>query len=548
MLTVRNALKMPVFERATLVAGANGQDKVIRRAHIIDLPGATFEWVRGGELLLTSGGFFHDDEERKRGLIPKLASRGMAGMVLSVGWYFSATPPPLREAGNRLDFPIIELPPDIAFIDVTEAVYSQIVGEHYAIHERAQEIQRTLHNLVLEGGTLQLLAEVLSGILKRSVVIENVAFEVLATAQVGTVDMARMRSLSAGRTPPDLAYRLIERGIYKELLEVRRPVRVPAIPDLDMTMQRIVAPIIVAQQIMGFVWLIAGERELTNLDELALEHAATVAALIMFKERAVRQAEITLRGDFLEQIFNVSDAQDPTLVEQAQQLDFNLGLEYQVMVAERTGTAPDHLSPPLLPQVEDRLRALHPALVVPREMRVVILLQGRHPPDGHRIAQELVDSLRAAEMQVLIGIGRAVTNLAGLRVSYNQAVEALKIAQALGQRAGLRNFDELGVLHWLRHLSPKLLGANIYLDAIRRLAEYDEQHHQNLLLTLETYLDVGGVAEVATRLHVHRNTLSYRLERIEQLLDLDLRDPACRMNLYVALKAYRLHNGPAGAI
>lgn len=545
MVTVRDAMKLPIFRHATLVAGANGQDRVIRRVHIIDLPRATFEWAKGGELLLTSGAGLHDDLEAQQALVPKLASKGLAGLVLSVGRYFDSTPESIRRSGNRLNFPVIELPPDVSFIDVTETLYSRIIAEHYTLRERAEEIQRTLHALVLEGGTLQGLAEVLSEILQRSLVIENVAFEVLATAQVGSADGARMRSLSAGRTPPDLAQRLVERGIYRQLLDAKRPVHVPAMPDLDMMMERIVAPIIVAHQIMGFIWLIAGERNLTDIDELALEHAATVSALIMFKEQAVHQAEITLRGDFMEQLFSTGDPQDPALIEQARKLDFKLGLKYQALVAQQTGKGND-LSPDLLDAIERRVQPLHPALVVPRETRVVVLLQGHHLPQGERIAQELADILHEDRLQVLLGIGRAVGNLSGLRSSYEQAVEALEIALALGQREGTQSFDELGVLHWLHHLRPKLLRENRYLDAIHVLAYHDKRHHQDLLRTLELYLDSGSGAAVADRLHIHRNTLGYRLERIQQLLDLDLSDPRCRVNLYVALKSYRLHNSSAG--
>lgn len=150
MLTVRDVLKMPLFERAALVAGANGQDKVIRWVHIIDLPHPTFDWAKGGELLLTSGAGLHDDLDAQQALVPRLVSKGLSGMVLSLGRFFDATPDSIREAGNRLDFPIIELQPEISFIDVTETLFSRIISEHYTMRERAEEIQRTLHALVFE--------------------------------------------------------------------------------------------------------------------------------------------------------------------------------------------------------------------------------------------------------------------------------------------------------------------------------------------------------------------------------------------------------------
>ena len=58
----------------------------------------------------------------------------------------------------------------------------------------------------------------------------------------------------------------------------RQPVRLEAQPDLGMTMERIVSPIVVGGEIYGYIWIVAGDHPLTDLDELALDHAATVAA------------------------------------------------------------------------------------------------------------------------------------------------------------------------------------------------------------------------------------------------------------------------------
>jgi len=85
-----------------------------------------------------------------------------------------------------------------------------------------------------------------------------------------------------------------------------------------------------------------------------------------------------------------------------------------------------------------------------------------------------------------------------------------------------------------------LLG-NAYLATIETLADHDRRTKGDLVRTLEAYLDSGGaLAEAAGTLTVHRNTLLYRLGRIGEIIDVDLRDVEQRLNLHVALKAYRL--------
>jgi purine catabolism regulator len=541
MLTVRDALRMPIFAQASVIAGAQGLDHVILWVHIVDLPEAKYEWARGGELLLTAGVGLRDAPDRQQALIPKLVERQLAGLVLSVGYHLARTPDSMREAGDRLAFPIIELPPDVPFVEITKAIHGQIINEQYALRQRAEDIHRTLTNLVLEGATLQQVAEALAAILKRSIAIENTAFEILAAARFGIVDEARIRTVSTGRTPPDLAARLIELGIYDRLASERRSIRVPALPALGMTAERIVTPIIVGQQVMGYVWIISGEQCPNDLDELAIEHAATVAALIMHNERAIYETAMSLRGDFFEQLLDYTDPPDSRLVERAHQLGFQLDRGYQVLVAQRC-TQEEASGLSLTSQIERWLKEACPALVVARERRTVIVLQEHRNTSGEQIARDLVGALSYPAAPLLVGIGRPIDHLSDLRLSHSQAIEAVEVAGAIGQREGLVRFEDLGVLHWLWHLSPDTLTDNVYLRAIQTLACYDDAHHMQLLRTLETYLDTPSVTDAAEKLFTHRNTLRYRIERIGRLLDLDLDDPCTRLNLHVALKAHQLHH------
>ncbi len=541
MLTIREALNMPVFAQAALVAGGGGLDNVIRWVHIVDVPDARYEWTKGGELLLTVGFGLRNNPQRQAELIPKLAAKGLAGIILSTGHYLDRVPDVMRRDADRFSFPVIELPPDVPFIDITEAIFSHITRYQYALQQRAEEIHHTLTRLVLDGGSLEDVAESLAGLLSRSITIENAAFELIAAAQMGPVDDARARSVSAGRTTLEVVRYLIDHGVYDRLLRERRPVRLKAMPDLGLAMERIVAPILVASQIMGYVWIIAGEHPLDDLDELAIQHGATVTALLMLKEQAVRDAKLALRGDLLEQLLRVGEHPAPALAELAHQFGFNFVGYYQALVVSGRGTVG---SPPaaLLERVERWLvdEGLN-ALAVPRETHTVVILHGARLPDAESLAARLAEALSHPAEPVQVGVGGRADELAQLAASYEQAGEALKIAQALKPDREVQTFDKLGVLHWLYHLPPALITSNTYVRAIRQLAMHDQASHAELLHTLEVYLDAGSVAaDAADALYIHRNTLSYRLERIEQLMDIDLKEPDTRLNLHVALKAIRL--------
>jgi purine catabolism regulator len=76
---------------------------------------------------------------------------------------------------------------------------------------------------------------------------------------------------------------------------------------------------------------------------------------------------------------------------------------------------------------------------------------------------------------------------------------------------------------------------------VQALAEHDRKSNSDLVHTLEAYLEHGGaLAEAAEALSIHRNTLLYRVGRIEAVTGIDLKDTTQRLNLHVALKAFLL--------
>lgn len=543
MLTIREALQMPIFANARLVAGEKGLENAIRWVHIVDIPDARFEWTKGGELLLTAGFGLKGDPDRQKELIPELARKGLSGIVLSAGHYLEQTPPTMRAAADELGFPIIETPAAVPFIEITEAIFGQIVNRQYALQQRSEQIHRSLTDLVLEGGTLQDVADELAALLQRSVTVESEAFEVLASSKAGPVDRARSQSVARGQTSPEVARSLLDDGIYDRLLRERRSIRIEPMPELGMTMERIVAPIIVAREIMGYIWLIAGSRELTELDELAIDNAATVSALIMLKDEAVRKAELSLRGDLLDQILRVSGPPPAELSERAHQFGFHLHDSHQVLAVQASPKAAQR-PVSLLRRVEEWLKAEDvAALVVPREERLVVVLESSGSPYGVELAQSMLRALQQPAQPLRIGVGEAAQGLEGLGASYDQANEALEISVLIGEEHGVRSFSDLGLLHWLYHLPRQAQPGNRFLEVIHHLAEHDIEHETDLLPTLSSFLRHGAVsAEAAQALNIHRNTLRYRLDQIQQTTGLDLKDPLTRLNLHVALESYRLKN------
>lgn len=539
MLTVRQALQLTCFEKARCVAGEAGLEAVVRRVHVVDIPDARYTWGQGA-LLLTAGYGLKDSPERQAAVIPTLVEHGLVGLVLSTGWYFDRTPEVVRAAADTLGFPVIEVPPDVEFIAITERLYAEIVNEQLTLRERADDIHRRMTRLVLEGGRLADLADTLAAFLERSVLIESSAFEVLATAQHGPVDESRRRAVEAGRTAPDRALRLLKHGIYAELQQKLRPVRMAALPELGMTMERVVAPVVVGREIYGYIWIVAGDHPLEALDELAIDHAATVAALVLLKEQAVREAQHALRGDFLTQMLGTALEPDSYTLERAHLVGYQFDQPHQALFAmgQPAGSADQ-----LAARIDAWLRAVGEwGLVVARERGTAVIIAAKSNPAGQVLAERLVADLSHPAQPLVVGVGQLQSDSRTLRQTYEEALEAADIGQRLGPGPRVVAFWELGLLDWLYRLPPEALPANAYLSMVRALAEHDVRANTDMVRTLEAYLRFGGaLAEAAGAINIHRNTLLYRLGRVEEITGVDLKDVNQRLNLYVALQAHLLH-------
>jgi sugar diacid utilization regulator len=272
----------------------------------------------------------------------------------------------------------------------------------------------------------------------------------------------------------------------------------------------------------------------------------------IWQELVNRRDAAMLTGDLLEQVLtSASDA--VALAERAHQLRFRLDRGHAV-ICLRAGAG---AAGPLEQAVTRWLRSSGRwAISVWRGDVLVVVLESADDDQalvdaaaltGALDVAALADAVDDATGRLLVGVGNVeppdrVDVGDRIRRSYEQAFEALRIAGALPTTERVVAFRDLGLLHWLWHLPQEARAGNRYVERVQTLAAYDREHRTDLVISLEAYLDHGGsLAETAAGLYVHRNTLLARIHRVAEVLAVDLSVPSERLNLAVALKAYRLH-------
>lgn len=538
MLTVADVLTNPLFQEARVVAGQSGLSNRVMWVHNAGVPDAP-QWLNGGELVLTTYINLPQDDAGQRQYILDMGAGGVAALMLTVGRYIDQAPQGMIDAANECSFPLIEISYTARFIDIAKTVNQQIAQENMVLVQRALTIQKELTQLVLEGGSFQQLAQKLVDFVGHSISIENERFEAIATLNIAPVDEARRYTQLNGRTDPRLVEALENRGYLPRIRETLRPVHLPAMPDVGLEMERILAPIVVHGGLYGYMWIIGDTHSISDLDMMAIESGATIAALIILYQESIQSAEASLKGSLLSQVIQGDIERETVLTDQAMRYGVDLRGPCVMLLSESQGGSTQNLA--------QMYRALNNLILAERWHVIVgqfageMVLLAQNSPDVPTIAQQALERLMPRlrpDFNVRIGISSVVHGVQHIKRAYQQCHDVLFITRRLHQEKWIARFDDLGYLHALFQAGPAGLVGNSFVPLVRRLTD---EKQADLLHTLEAYLDSGGNGvATAEALHIHRSTLNYRLTRIEQVCEVELQNPSVRMDLQVALKLLRL--------
>ncbi len=537
MLTLRDALQLPILQDAKVVAGAGALDRAIRWVHNVSVPNAA-DWLHGGELVLTTVSNMPESADAQGDFLRQLAEKGIAALVITIGMLVDEIPEYLREIGDELGLPLIELTYQTRFVDIAKVINERIAEENLDTISRALSIQQQLSRLVLQGGGFSELAQMLADQVGHSISIENERFEAIANKNIAEVDSARRYTIEHGRTNPQL----IEALAVDYLPKVRdslRPVQLPVMPELGLEMERLLAPIVVHGEIYGYIWIIADVHALSPIDIMAIEIGATVAALLMLYQESLQTAEASLKGSLMAQLIEGDGGPQTILSDQSLRYGLDLRRPYRMLLVSINDGQPPSSTRAYrsINQVLTQCQAQ--AVAAQFAGQVAILAQADQ--DIPALTESLIEGL---ESEVAIGVSSAMTGAHNVGAAHQQCNEALDIAQRVNSAQQVRHFDDLGYIHTLYHAGPASLSQNLQAPVLRRLLA---ERQADLFNTLEAYLDAGGNSvQTAERLHIHRSTLNYRLARIKEICAVDLSSANTRLNLQIALKLMRLFDNPDG--
>src|ERR1700680_2216751 len=294
--TVRDAMRS-ILAGAKLVAGADGLDQSIEWVRLMETPEIL---PRAGDLMFTTGFPIKDDPEAQIRLVSRIADSGGVGLVVRPMPYLRKLPPEMLTEADRLHVPLFTIAAGVQLIDLMAPLLERIINaEHWRL-KRSIEIHRRFTELVLDGKGVNEICRTLADLLESAVSVEDASFHLLAHAAGSGGDPHRRETIARQGTPPRVLFDPQIQRMLRDLEAKRGPVKVPAFPHVGMSRERLIAPILAANQVLGYISVLDHPPHSEELAFLALEQAALVLALSIAKEREPAAGEGRLRGALLE--------------------------------------------------------------------------------------------------------------------------------------------------------------------------------------------------------------------------------------------------------
>lgn len=153
-----------------------------------------------------------------------------------------------------------------------------------------------------------------------------------------------------------------------------------------------------------------------------------------------------------------------------------------------------------------------------------------------KVVEEIYEKIKQKNgfLDIIIGKGNYQKEHENIRKSYEESLTVIQLAQLHNNRF-LYKYKDIGAYQIIMAVQNQPLMQSFSHDILGQLQRYDELHNTDYIAFLRIFLEENGsTSKISERQFIHRNTVLYKIKKIESLLDMDLTNPFTKTNLYLA--------------
>ncbi|WP_223066944.1 PucR family transcriptional regulator [Paenibacillus caui] len=504
-MTVEDALSIYPLSEGKLIAGKSGLQRIVKSVNVMDAPDIV-DWVHEGEVLFTTAYLIKDRPEDGVQLVQKLAGKGTAALGIKLGRFWTTVPESIIEEADRLGFPIIELPFQFTFSDQMNGLFRAEIQKSTHQLQRILEKQQALIRFALMNRSSDFF-QGLSAILECPMAVIHARGRLL----FNNLPLTEAQLLKGWPWKPNVQWRRSESG------------KLTLIPLRGNDAQPI-----------GFAVFRSPDGFPSKEEEGLYLQAAEIISFHL--EAMSRKQFVSAADNELASILRSYLQQDVSIdavLECAKKMDVTLcDGPYQCLlttVSEKSGRSEDNLLNTIRQEFQ-----YHPLLKDLFHLHFFIdgALFSIFPasmPAGERKLSDLLTKLfakTAAETRgsLRFSLSHQKEKPDQLGDAYRECLNASETAKQLNLSQLVVEYGNVEMAYLFQSV-PRDKMKRFCQFALAPILEKSPDSAQEMINTLSLFITHNGqVGEVAKEMFVHRNTVAYRLEKISELLQMDLKN------------------------
>ncbi|WP_091094922.1 helix-turn-helix domain-containing protein [Micromonospora citrea] len=378
------------------------------------------------------------------------------------------------------------------------------------------------------------LADAAAAVVDAPVTIEDAQSRVLAySSRQDRADPARVSTIVGRRAPGNVIAHFRSRGVFRKLATGSELIFVPQGP--DGTLPRLIIPIRAGGELLGSIWAVV-EGPVPDGRLRDLQGAASVLALHLLRLRVQADVARRVSAERLRAALRAPGAMG------REELALPEGPWRVVALGAHGGTGETVDNLALWESITRRHGWRQPLIADVGGVLFAVLVDEGDAPGSRPWMERLVRDIAVHDPGLWAASGGVARSLTDLPRSRAEAAELLALPGPARRRDPVLRFEE----HWAEVVVHRVVSAVPSGDLLvggplPDLVAHDRRHGTDYVATVAAWLEQqGDPTKAARRLHVHPNTLRYRMRRLTEVVAVDLDSPRARLALQIQLAALGL--------
>lgn len=537
-MTVEEMLRIPSLSRLLVVAGHHGLQRTVSMVSVMDAPDI-YNWMKGGEFLITSAYPVKDDIQYLSFLIRRLNDAGIAAFGVKLSRFIGYLPPKAIETANELGLPLISIPEEYAFTDIINPVLSRIVDQQTVNLMYSEQIHKDFLDLAVSGEDTEEILRVLHRNIGAPVAFINTCFKELSFSN-GHSSLA----LSLNDMDPEL--------LKKDWLDNK-----------DWLDGYDVYQVSSRNASFGYILTEKGVvySACDNYVRMAVEYAGIILSLHLQSRISNQRIEEKYRDEFISDLLFHNIRSEDEIHNRSRLYGWDFRDGGCVIIADVDDFKCSYLQCANNKGYENFGRALDLVFDIVTRNILCEFENARYYKQSDHIVyiislpenkrMEMQDKLELAfvrireqltaigQYTVTIGVGRYRANIKDIGSSFNEAQTTVTLGSQLRLSNCVLHYEKMGIYRFLASTANTEDAGALCAQYIQPIVEHDTKYRSELLRTLRTLIHCGwNLKRAARELFIHYNSMKYRRSKLCKLTGSDLSDRDQQLNVEIAYKLY----------